>query len=349
MGKKEEKTMIRKIDGRITIRRHFMYGLITRIVAVLFTAMLVVTGLAAAQDKYPSRPVRIICPFPPGASTDIFARLGGNLLTKPLGQPFIVENVAGAGGTIGAAQVAHAKPDGYTLIAATTASVTLNPIVMKGLTYDAEKDFVPITIIAEGPTALVVGKNSPYKTLKELLAAAKAKPKMINFGTSGVGTTSHLNCEILMSITGAQFTHVPYKGTNPALMDVIAGRIDFLMETLPAVKKFIDSGDVRALGVGSLKRYPLCPEIPTMDEGGAPGFEWLGWISLMAPTGTPGDITTTLYRELAAGLKNPAIIKQINDMSFVPGGRSPADFAAFLASERGKIRNLVASGMNFIP
>jgi tripartite-type tricarboxylate transporter receptor subunit TctC len=341
--------MISKIDGRITIRGHFMYGLITSIVAVLFTAMLIDAGLATAQDKYPSRPVRIICPFAPGATTDITARIAGNILTQRLGQPFIVENVAGAGGTIGAAQVAHAKPDGYTLIAATTGSVTLNPIIMKGLTYDAEKDFVAITMVTEGPTGMVVGKNSPYKTLKELLAAAKAKPKMITFGTSGVGTTSHINSEMLMSIAGVEFTHVPYKGTNPALMDVIAGRVDFLMESFPALAKFVDSGDVRALGISSLKRFGLRPGIPTMDEGGAPGFEWLGWVGLSAPAGTPGDIITTLHREIAVALKDPAIIKQINDMGFMPGSRSSADFDDFMKRERGKIRKLIAAGMNLNP
>ena len=312
-------------------------------------AAVTITG-AAAQDKYPSKPVRIVVPFGPGASTDMLARIAANELSKRLGQTFIVENIAGAGGTIGTSQVARSKPDGYTLVAGTPGPITISPVAAKGLSYDVTKDLIPISLIAEGPGVLVVGKNSPYKTLAELLAAARAKPQTVTFASSGVGAFAHLNGELLTALAGLQFIHVPYKGSGPALIDVIAGRVDFEMEYFPAVQKLIETGELRALGISSAKRYPLRPEIPTMVEGGVAGFESAAWVSLLAPAGTPPEIIATLQRELAAALKAPAIVKQLNGLGVIPGGNTPAEFAVYLNTERAQLKKLVDStGLTITP
>ena len=331
-----------------------MRTLSRRCLAVLLPAMLAILGPCAfqahAQDKYPSRPVRIVVPFGPGASTDMLARLAANELTKRLGQAFIVDNVAGAGGTIGTAQVVRAKPDGYTLVAGTPGPITINPVAAKNIPYDVAKDLVPISLIAEGPGVLVVGKNSPYKTLKDLLDAARAKPKTITFASAGVGAFSHLNGELISALAGISITHVPYKGSGAALIDLIAGRTDVEMEYFPAVQKLIETGELRALAISSAKRYPLRPDIPTMAEAGVPGFESAAWVSLLAPAGTPPEVIATLHRELAAALKEPAFVRQINGLGVIAGGNSPADFAVYLQREREQIKKLVDStGISIVP
>jgi tripartite-type tricarboxylate transporter receptor subunit TctC len=293
--------------------------------------------------------VRVVVPFAPGASTDILARLAADELTKRLGQAFVVENVGGAGGTIGTSQVVKAKPDGYTIVAATPGPITISPVAQKDVPYDVN-ELAAVTMIAGGPGAIVVRKDSPYKTLKELIAAAKAKPGSMSFGSAGIGAFSHLSSEIFVSMAGIQAVHVPYKGTGPALIDLLGGRLDWVMEYFPALQKQIDAGELRALAVTTPQRFPLRPDIPTMAEAGVPGYDGSAWVGLMVPAGTPKDIVDKLQQTMAQALKDPAVVTRIQNMGVVPGGQSSAEFAAFMAAERARYKKVVdATGITINP
>jgi tripartite-type tricarboxylate transporter receptor subunit TctC len=298
---------------------------------------------ASAQDKYPNKPVRIVVPFAAGGATDVLTRIAAAELTKRLGQNFVVDNLTGAGGIIGASQASKASPDGYTLLAGSPGPVTIMPVISsKPVPYDAEKDFLPITLIADSPGGMTVGKNSPYKSVQEVIAAAKASPGKITCGSSGIGAFSHLNCELLKSLAGVNVTHVPYRGAAPAMVDLVSGQFDFMIENYPSPQKLIDSGDLRLLAVTSASRFALKPAASTMVEAGVPGHVMTAWIGLMAPRGTPGDIVSLLQRELSAALKEPSVQKRLNDMGVVPGGMSSADFAVYLSTERETYKNLAA-------
>jgi tripartite-type tricarboxylate transporter receptor subunit TctC len=215
-------------------------------------------------------------------------------------------------------------------------------ISAKPLPYDAEKDLVPITLIADSPGGMTVGKNSPYKTVQELLAAAKASPGKLSCGSSGIGAFSHLNCELLKTLMGINVTHVPYRGAAPAMVDLVSGQTDFMIENYPSPQKLIDAGELRLLAVTSNRRFALKPGTPTLAESGVPGHVMTAWIGLMAPRGTPSEIVNLLQRELSAALKDPAVQKRLNDMGVVPGGMPPAEFAAYLAAERETYKGLAA-------
>lgn len=304
----------------------------------------VASSVAGAQQPvgtaYPAKPVRIVIPFAPGASTDTLARLAADELAKRLGSPFVAENVTGAGGTIGAGQVAKAAGDGYTLLAGSPGPITISPVAQKGLPYDVA-ELRAVTLIAEGPGALVVRKDSPYESAAELIAAARAKPGSMSFGSAGVGAFSHLASELFKAQAGIDAVHIPYRGSGPALLDVLGGRLDFYIEYFPAVQKFIDSGDMRALAVTSAKRFPLRPEIPTLAESGLPGFDAGAWVGVMAPASTPDAVVDKLQKTLAQALADPAVVARIHGLGVIPGGQPPAEFAAYLARERDKYKKIV--------
>jgi tripartite-type tricarboxylate transporter receptor subunit TctC len=315
----------------------------TLLTALASTAALALALPVAAQDKYPNKTVRVLVPFAAGGATDVLTRIAAAELGKRLGQTFVVENPTGAGGIIGATQAVKAAPDGYTLLAGSPGPVTIMPAISaKPLPYDAERDLVPITLIADSPGGMTVGKNSPYKTVQELLAAAKASPGKLSCGSSGIGAFSHLNCELLKTLMGINVTHVPYRGAAPAMVDLVSGQTDFMIENYPSPQKLIDAGELRLLAVTSNRRFALKPNTPTLAESGVPGHVMTAWIGLMAPRGTPSEIVNLLQRELSAALKDPAVQKRLNDMGVVPGGMPPAEFAAYLAAERETYKGLAA-------
>lgn len=295
-----------------------------------------------AQEKYPSRSVRVVVPFAAGGATDLLTRIAASELSKRLGQNFVVENVTGAGGLIGAQQVVSAKPDGYTLLAGSPGPITIMPVIArKPVGYDVDKDLTPITLIADSPGAMVVGKGSRYRSIQELLAAGKAGARL-TCGSSGVGAFSHLNCELLKSLSGLDIVHVPYRGAAPALVDLVGGQFDFIIENYPSPAKLIESGEVRLLGVTSAGRFGLKPDAATLNESGVKGHVMSAWIGLMAPSGTPVAIIETIQRETADGLKDPAVQKRLADMGVVGGGGAPAEFARYLSAERETYRTLSA-------
>ena len=309
----------------------------------LGAAMMLVSSFVFGQDKYPSKPVRIIVPFAAGGATDVLTRIAASELTKRLGQSFVVDNLTGAGGLIGAAQAIRSKPDGYTLLAGSPGPITIMPVISKTpVSFDVEKDVVPITLIADSPGAMVVGKNSPYKSVQEVLAAARANPGKLSCGSSGAGAFSHLNCELLKSLANINVVHIPYRGAAPALVDLVGGQFDFMIENYPSPQKLIDSGEARALGVTSRVRFPLKPTTPTLVESGVPGHIMSAWIGLMAPAGTPKDIIQLLYSELATAMRDPSVQKRMADMGVVPGGNTPAEFGVYLANERETYKALSA-------
>ena len=307
-------------------------------------AVLAATASAQAvgQEKYPSRTVRVVVPFAAGGATDLLTRIAAAELSRRLGQNFVVENVTGAGGLIGAQQVVSAKPDGYTLLAGSPGPITIMPVTArKPVGYDVDKDLIPITLIADSPGAMVVGKGSKYRTIQELLAAGKAGARL-TCGSSGVGAFSHLNCELLKSLTGLDIVHVPYRGAAPALVDLVGGQFDFIIENYPSPAKLIESGEVRLLGVTSATRFSLKPDVSTLVEAGVKGHVMSAWIGLMAPAGTPATIINAVQREIAEGLRDPAVEKRLTDMGVIGGGSPPADFARYLSAERETYRTLSA-------
>jgi len=313
----------------------------TFLTALVSTAVLALPAMA--QDKYPSKPVRVLVPFAAGGATDVLTRVAAAELSKRLGQSFVVENPTGAGGIIGASQAVKAAPDGYTLLAGSPGPVTIMPVISsKPLPYDAEKDLIPITLIADSPGGFTVGKGSPYKSVQEVLAAAKAQPGKLTCGSSGIGAFSHLNCELLKTLAGVNITHVPYRGAAPAMVDLVSGQTDIMIENYPSPQKLIDAGELRLLAVTSAKRFALKPGTPTVVESGVAGHVMTAWIGLMAPKGTPAEIVNLIQRELSAALKDPAVQKRLSDMGVVPGGMPPAEFAAYLAAERETYKSLSA-------
>ncbi len=307
-------------------------------------AIACVTGTAFAQDKWPSKPITYVVPFPAGGTTDILARLIAQKLGPALGTTVIVENRAGAGGNIGSDFVAKAAPDGYTILGGTISSHAINVSLYPKLPYDPVKSFSPVALIGTNANVLVVGAASPYKTVQELTAAAKAKPGSISFASAGNGTSQHLSGELFKSIAGLEMVHVPYKGSAPAIQDVIGGQVPMMFDTSVVASPFIESGKVRALAVTSAKRTPQLPNVPTMAESGVAGYDLESWQAIFAPANVPAPILQRLQTEVATIIKSPEIQERLGKLGMAPSTLTAAQFAAFQANEIAKWAKVIKAG-----
>ncbi len=280
-----------------------MNGLLLRAMASI--ALAAFATLAPAQTPYPSKPIRIVVPFPAGGTTDILARAVAQRLTETLGQSVVVDNRPGAGGNIGAELVAKAAPDGYTLLMGTVGTHAINASLYAKMPYDHVRDFAPIILVAGVPNVLVVNPALPVNSVQELIAYGKANPGKLNFASSGNGTSIHLSGELFKTMTGVQMAHVPYKGSSPALVDLMGGQVQLMFDNLPSALPQIKAGKLKALAVTSAQRSTALPDVPTVIESGLPGFEASSWFGLLAPAGTPKDIIAKLNGEVAKWLASP--------------------------------------------
>lgn len=297
-------------------------------------------AFAAHAQTYPAKPVRIIVPFSPGGATDIVTRILAQKLTEAWSQQILVDNRAGAGGNVGGELAAKAPADGYTLFMTSGSIVTANPYMYKKLNWNPEKDLVAITNVASGPQIVAVHPSFPAKSIKEMIAIAKARPDTITFGSAGVGTQTHLAAENFLHTARINAVHVPYKGEGPALVDLIAGQIIFLTPNLSAAIGYVQQGRLRALGVTSGKRVPQLKDVPAIAET-LPGFENLGWFGLMAPTGTPAAVIEKVYRDTARALEGVDLRKRFDDIGMAPVGNAPADFAKAIREESGRWAKII--------
>jgi len=314
---------------------------ITCIVVGLF-AMLPTAALSAdAPEAWPTKRITYVVPFAPGGNTDTLARIISEKLTGTLGQPVIVDNKPGAGGNIGSDFVAKAKPDGYTILGGTISSHAINSSIYPKMPYDATKDFEPITLIASSPLVLAVPANSPYKTAKDLLAAAKAKPGDLTFASAGTGTSPHLAGELLKSVAHVDVTHVPYKGSGPAVTDLIAGHVQFMFDTALIVGPHIKAGKLRPLAVTSSKRVKTLPDVPTLVEAGVPGYEIGSWQAIFAPAGTPKPIVQKLNTSIVGVLKMPDVQERLAGLGMDTVAGTPDELGQFQKAEVVKWSKIV--------
>ncbi len=299
------------------------------------TAIFLLAAIASpafAQGQYPDRPVKLIVGFAPGGPTDIVARLIGHRLENALGQTFIIENKPGGGSNIASQEAARAKPDGYTLFVGTVANAT-NISTYKKLNYDTQRDFIPISQLVSSPSVLVSNNDQPFKTLSELIAYAKANPGKLTYATSGAGGTPHLAGEMLKKRAGIDMLHVPYKGSAPAMNDVIGGQVAVGFKTASGVTTTIQAGKLRAIAVAGRERMPQLPNVPTLIELGFPDFEVSSWSGLFAPTGTPPEIIDLLAKTTVKILKAPDILKQLETIGANPVGSTPEVFKKYVNDE----------------
>lgn len=298
-------------------------------------ALALLAALSAFAQDYPARPVKVLVGFPPGGATDIVARIVAGKLQDALGQPFVVENRAGAGGALGAEAVAKSPADGYTLGHLAGGQMTMNPLLYRNLGYDTLRDFAPITMVGSAPLVLAVNAALPAASLQELVALLKAKPDGYAFGTPGNGTPQHLTLAMFMSLTGTKVVHIPYKGATPMLADLISGQVQMGLDNL-AMIPHLKAGKLRALAVAQAKRSSVFPDVPTMAEAGLPGIESFTWYGFVAPAGTPAPIVDKLNGEIRKALDLPDVRKRLAELGAEPSPGTPAELRSFIASELAK-------------
>jgi tripartite-type tricarboxylate transporter receptor subunit TctC len=296
---------------------------------------------AHAAEQYPSRPIRFIIPFPPGGGNDILGRAFADRLGERLGQQWVVDNRGGASTIIAAEIVARAPADGYTLLLGTNTTLSVIPSLRDKLPYDPLKDYETISLMSSSPYLLVVHPGFQAKTVKELIALAKAKPGEVNYASPGHGTSNHLSFELFMSMAGIKLTHVPYKGTGPALTELLGGQVPVMLASAASVRPFVLSGKLRALGISTAKRSPAMPEVVPIAEAGVPGYDNASWVGLISPRGTPPAIVKRLNAEVAAVIQGSDLREKLASQGFVPEASTPQQFAAHIKGELTRFRKLV--------
>ena len=313
----------------------------TVIAALAATPIAVATRGAFAQAAYPAQPIRIVVPFPPGGATDIMARAAAQKMTEAWKAQVVVDNRPGAGGNIGSELVAKAPPDGYTLEMGTVGTHAINASLYAKMPYDHIRDFVPIVLVAAVPNVLVVHPSVPVNSVQELIAYIKANPGKVNFASSGSGTSIHLSGELFKVLTGVQITHIPYKGSAPALSDLLGGQVQMMFDNLPPSLPHIKGGKLKALAVTTTERAPALPDVPTMVEAGVPGFEASSWFGLLAPAGTPRPIVAKINDEIARWIATPEAKEKMTAIGANAKGGTPEDFAQHIAAETAKWAKVV--------
>ena len=300
----------------------------------LFAAAALALAMGVAHAQYPNKPIKMVVPWPPGGAVDTLGRLIAQTVSEPLGQPIVVENRAGAAGAIGSDIVAKAEPDGYTLLMGSTSVISINPALQK-LPYQPS-DFAPVTMVAFVPHMLVTNAGTPAQTLKEFVAYVKARPRQISYASAGPGTPHHIAGEMFKAMAGIDMLQVPYKGTGPALTDLLAGRVQFMSVEAIAALPHVKAGKLRALGVATPKRNALAPDVPTVGEAGYPGFEVTAWYGVVAPTGIPKDAAARLAGAISKALETTQFRDRLSGMGATPVGGSPEAFGELLRRENAK-------------
>jgi len=314
---------------------------VKELVTILVAAAAAIAGPAALAQSYPAKPVRLIVPFPPGGNTDVLGRLMAQKLSEAFGQQFFVENRAGGAGTVGADAAAKSPADGYTIFFGTTGALSSAPALQPKLSYDPVKSFAPISALAGAPVVVMVSSTMPVNSLKEFIEYAKARPGKLTYGSAGVGHFLHVAGEAFNAVAGVQLFHVPYKGVNQALVDMLAGRLDVMIDTIVIYAPHVQSGKLKALAVGQSRRLSRMPDIPTTAEAGLPGFEFAAYFGLLAPAGTPADIVRRLNAEVVKALAAPDVANSLAKMGLESYPTTPEQYAALIAEDLAKWKKLV--------
>jgi tripartite-type tricarboxylate transporter receptor subunit TctC len=311
------------------------------VAGIAFTVVSVSSASAQSTADFPNRPLRYIVPFPPGGSTDIVARVVAAALTEQLRQQVVIDNRAGAGGTVGAAIAARTAADGYNVFACNIASLAVSPALYRRLDYDPVNDFTPVGLIGSTPNSLVVHPSIPAKSVADFIALAKSRPGKLNYGSAGIGTSPQLSMELFKMNAGLNIMHIAYKGAGPAVADLVGGHVHAMFATVPSIIGAARASKVRVLGVTSRKRFPDLPDVPTIAESGMPGFEVISWQGLCTPAGAPDAALKRLREALTAALSLPQTMKQLADQGVQTDARDADKFLAFIASERSKWAQVV--------
>jgi len=312
----------------------------------LLTGLTLALGLLAAgsasAQAYPAKPVRLVVPFPAGGATDVLARAISLHAAEKLGQPIVIDNKPGAGGTLGSDLVAKADPDGYTLLIATGSTHSIGPLVNPKTPYNVERDFVPIIDVASTSSVMVVSKTLPVNNLADFIKLAKSQPGKLNFGSSGNGTNSHLGGELFKAAAGVYMTHIPYRGTGLVFNDMVSGQVHMLMDNVVTAQPHMKDGKIKVLGVASLRRLSFLPDLPTLHEQGLKNFDLSNWFGIYGPRGTPPDVVQKVNAAFNAALKEPELQKRLSVLGATPTGGTPQQMAAIVSGETAKWRKLIA-------